>query len=364
MQPLVIFKSICIKYSLAVVASALTTLALFGASQNLTILIGINVLAFISIVSSSLSAVHHADILAHRLGEPYGSLLLSLSVVLLEVSLISAMMTNADPNPDLMRNTLYSMIMIVIGGIAGIALLLGGRRFDTQYVNFGGIKQYLMVIFPLAVLVLVLPSVLPARNFNIGQSSIIASLSLAMYGIFLLIQTKTHQELFIEENVGRIEQSHDAMFSSYKNGWHVVWLIIHLVAVIATAKLNARPLETLFVMCQLPAQCVGFFVASLVLLPEGLGAVRASLKNQAQRAMNLLFGSVLATISLTVPIVTCIALFINQPLVFGLEFQHIVVMLAALTLCHISFSTGQTNALNGSAHLALFIAYLMLILEK
>lgn len=142
------------------------------------------------ILSSAFSVVRHADVLAHRLGEPYGSLILSLSVVILEVSLISALMATGDAAPTLMRDTLYSIIMIVTGGLVGFSLLLGGRKFATQYMNLFGIKQYLIALFPLAIIVLVFPMALPGANFTTAQALLVALISAAMYGVFLLIQTK------------------------------------------------------------------------------------------------------------------------------------------------------------------------------
>lgn len=159
-------------------------LNLWSSTTHFPLIVGINILALVGILSSAFSVVRHADVLAHRLGEPYGSLILSLSVVILEVSLISALMATGDAAPALMRDTLYSIIMIVSAGLVGFALLLGGRKFATQYVNLGGIKQYLMAIFPLAVIVLVFPSALPGGNFSTGQALLVALISAAMYGVF------------------------------------------------------------------------------------------------------------------------------------------------------------------------------------
>ncbi|GAA3894053.1 MULTISPECIES: sodium-potassium/proton antiporter ChaA [Gibbsiella] len=340
---------------------ALAVLSIWGTTANMPLIVGINVLALIGILSSAFSVVRHADVLAHRLGEPYGSLILSLSVVILEVSLISALMATGDAAPALMRDTLYSIIMIVTGGLVGFALLLGGRKFATQHVNLSGIKQYLMAIFPLAVIVLVLPSALPGGNFNTAQALLVAAISAAMYGVFLIIQTKTHQSLFVYEHEDDDGDPHHGKPSSHSNAWHAAWLVVHLVAVIAVTKFNAGPLEGLLTKLNAPAQFTGFLVALLILSPEGLGALRAVLNNQVQRAMNLFFGSVLATISLTVPAVTIIATLTGQTLIFGMQAPHMVVMLAVLMLCHISFSTGRTNVLNGTAHLALFAAYMMTI---
>ncbi|WP_016261414.1 sodium-potassium/proton antiporter ChaA, partial [Yersinia pestis] len=285
-----------------------------------------------------------------------------LSVVVLEVSLISAMMATGDAAPALMRDTLYSIIMIVIGGLVGVSLLLGGRKFATQHVNLVGIKQYLMAIFPLAIIVLVLPSTLPGGNFTVAQSLVVAAISAAMYGVFLTIQTKTHQSLFVYEHEDEGDDPHHGKPSSHSSLWHTVWLLIHLIAVIAVTKFDANPLEALLTELNAPAKFTGFLIALLILSPEGLGALKAVLANQVQRAMNLFFGSVLATISLTVPAVTLIAVLTGQELNFGLEAPHIVVMVSVLILSKISFSTGRTNVLNGTAHLALFAAYMMTIM--
>ncbi|HCP0131506.1 TPA: sodium-potassium/proton antiporter ChaA [Escherichia coli] len=342
---------------------ALVVLFLWGSSQTLPVVIGINLLALIGILSSAFSVVRHADVLAHRLGEPYGSLILSLSVVILEVSLISALMATGDAAPTLMRDTLYSIIMIVTGGLVGFSLLLGGRKFATQYMNLFGIKQYLIALFPLAIIVLVFPMALPAANFSTGQALLVALISAAMYGVFLLIQTKTHQSLFVYEHEDDSDDDdpHHGKPSVHSSLWHAIWLIIHLIAVIAVTKMNASSLETLLDSMNAPVAFTGFLVALLILSPEGLGALKAVLNNQVQRAMNLFFGSVLATISLTVPVVTLIAFMTGNELQFALGAPEMVVMVASLVLCHISFSTGRTNVLNGAAHLALFAAYLMTI---
>ena len=350
------------EYSLIFPVAALAVLSFFGNQTALLPVIGINLLAVVAILFSAFSVVRHADVLAHRLGEPYGSLILSLSVVILEVSLISALMATGDAAPALMRDTLYSIIMIVTAGLVGFALLLGGRKFATQYVNLAGVKQYMIAIFPLAILVLVFPNALPGGNFTTTQALIIAAISAAMYGVFLLIQTKTHQSLFVYEHEDDGDDPHHGKPSAHSSVWHTVWLIVHLIAVIAVTKMNANPLESLLTELNAPAQFTGFLVALLILSPEGLGAIRAVLMNQVQRAMNLFFGSVLATISLTVPAVTIIATLTDQQLVFGLEPPQMVMMSAVLILCHISFSTGRTNVLNGAAHLALFAGYLLTIM--
>ena len=347
--------------SLILPAIAVAALLVWGNTSALPAIVGTHILALIGILASAFSVVRHADVLAHRLGEPYGSLILTLSVVILEVSLISALMATGDAAPTLMRDTLYAIIMIVSGGLVGFSLLLGGRKFATQHVNLYGIKQYLMAILPLSIIVLVFPAVLPGGNFSTGQALLAALISAGMYVVFLLIQTRTHQSLFVYEHEDESDDNdpHHGKPSSHSNRWHAGWLVVHLIAVIALTKLNAHPLEGLLTWLNAPAAFTGFLVALLILSPEGLGAIKAVLNNQVQRAMNLFFGSVLATISLTVPCVTLIALVTGNTLVFGLGGPEIVVMATVLVLCHDAFSTGRTNVLNGTDHLALFIAYPM-----
>ncbi|AWH89680.1 sodium-potassium/proton antiporter ChaA [Limnobaculum parvum] len=352
------------EYSLILTMITIPVLLFMQYNTNLLITVLINLLALITILGAAFSVVRHADVLAHRLGEPYGSLILSLAVVILEVSLISALMVTGDTGPTLMRDTLYSVIMIVMSGLVGISLLLGGRKFATQHVNLAGIKQYLTALLPLAIIVLVLPATFDSGAFSSGQLLIIALLSAGMYIVFLTIQTKTHQNLFIyeHEDEGDGPDEHHGKPSAHGNAWHACWLVIHLVAVIAVTKINAGSLEYLLTELHAPPQFTGFLIALLILSPEGLGALKAVMNNQVQRAMNLFFGSVLATISLTVPAVVVIAMITGQHLVFGLSTSNVVLLVTVLLLCQSSFATGRTNVLNGAAHLAVFVAYMLVLM--
>ncbi|GKX63837.1 sodium-potassium/proton antiporter ChaA [Pragia fontium] len=352
------------EYSLILTMFTIPVLLYLQHSTSLLITVLINLLALVTILGSAFSVVRHADVLAHRLGEPFGSLILSLAVVILEVSLISALMVTGDTGPTLMRDTLYSVIMIVMGGLVGISLLLGGRKFATQHVNLAGIKQYLTALLPLAIIILVLPATLAGSTFTSGQLIVIALLSAAMYLVFLTIQTRTHQNLFIyeHEDEGDGPDGHHGKPSIHSNAWHAVWLVIHLISVIAITKINAGSLEYLLTELHAPPQFTGFLIALLILSPEGLGALRAVMANQVQRAMNLFFGSVLATISLTVPAVVVISLITGKSLVFGLSTPNIVLLVSILLLCQSSFATGRTNVLNGAAHLAIFVAYLLVLM--
>jgi len=297
--------------------------------------------------------------LAHRFGEPYGSLILTLSIVLLEVSLISILMLSGSAGATLMRDTLYSIAMIVMAGLAGAAMLLGGWKYQNLYFNFKGINHYLISIIPLAVIVMVLPTAL-GGTYTMPQLVLIAFICLVLYIVFLVIQTKTHTKFFVYEDEDNDGHQHGKP-SPHSNAWHFAFLVIHLIAVIGITKLNANQLEQLFIALNIPMMLKGTIVAMLTLSPEGLGAISSTLRNQTQRAMNLLLGSVVSTISLTVPIVVLISAFTGQQLILGLETPAIILLLGTLMVSQVSLTSGKTNTHNGAAHLVLFIIYIMLL---
>lgn len=344
---------------------------IFRQTTSTPFLVLINLISLGAILYSAFSVVRHADVFAHRLGEPYGSLILSLSVVILEVSLITAVMTSGvsaeenggvSPYATLMRDTLYSLIMLVTSGFVGVSLLLGGRKFRTQHVNLAGVTQYLTAIIPLVFIVLILPSVLPSGTYSTGQLFVVAFLSAALYAVFLIIQTKTHQNLFIYEHEDQ-DEDHEGVPSSRSNLWHGVWLIIHLISVVAITKVDSMPLETLLGNLNAPQALTGLIVAILIFAPEGLGAIRAVLANDLQRAINMYFGSVLATISLTVPAVVIISVLTNNTIVLGLEMVDMMLLVGIFMLCQATFASGRTNQVDGVAHLVIFGAYLMMVMS-
>ena len=347
------------EYSFIAAGVAATALLLLNTVTGLLPLILLNLLAVSSILYSAFSVVRHADVLAHRFGEPLGSLVLTLAIVILEVSLISILMLSGGAGETLMRDTIYSVIMIVMAGFIGFALLLGGHRYKNQYFNFTGIKHFLISIIPLSAIVLVLPTVLGNGTLSSGQLIVAACACLIIYTTFLHIQTVTHQRFFVYED----EDSDGAhgMPSVHSTKWHFALLLLHLVAVIGITKLNSGPLQQLLAVLNTPPAVSGFLVALLILSPEGAGAFRSVLQNQVQRAMNLFLGSVLATISLTVPVVVLIAALTGQRLRLGLDAPDILLMLATFLVCQTSLTQGETNAHSGAAHVVLFLAYLMLI---
>lgn len=337
-------------------------LLLLSMPQSLGGLLALNLLSIFSILYSAFSVVRHADVLAHRFGEPYGSLILSLAIVVLEVSLISILMLSGSAGATLMRDTIYSVVIIVMSGFIGFALLLGGKKYRSQSFNFTGIKHFLISIIPLSIIVLALPTALGTGTFSKGQLFVVAVCCLLVYVYFLRIQTVTHRKFFVFEDED--DDGHHGKPSVHSSAWHFLFLAIHLVAVIGVTKLNSQALEQLLAKLDAPAGISGFLVALLILSPEGAGAFHSILQNQVQRAMNLLLGSVLATISLTVPVVVLIATLTGQELVLGLDAPNLLLMATTLVVCQTSLTGGKTNAHSGAAHVALFLAYLMLLFSK
>jgi Ca2+/H+ antiporter len=349
-----------LEYSLGLAVITAIGLPFCSFATTTPTLLLVNVIAIISILWSAFSVIRHADVLAHRLGEPYGSLILSLAVVILEVSLISILMLTGNAGKMLMRDTMLSILMIIMGGLIGISLLLGGRKFANQSFNLVSVRQYLIALIPLVVITMILPMAFPEGKFTKSQLLVVALICMMMYGVFLHLQTRTHQKLFIYADEDESED-HKGMPSPFSSRWHGVWLVVHLVAVIAVTKLNSVYLDNLLDNLNAPIALTGFLIALLTLSPEGLGAIKAVLNNQVQRAMNLYFGSALATISLTVPTVIIIALLTEQELVFGLDVPDAVLLIGMLLLSMVSFAGGKTNAMNGMSHIAMFIGFLLIL---
>lgn len=351
------------EYSLIFAFIAFITLFFFKDNQNFALIVVVNIISLVGILTSAISVVRHADVLAHRLGEPYGSLILTMCIVALEVCLISILMLSGDTAPTLLRDTLYSIVMIVLCGLVGISLLFGGAKHSTQCVNLEGVNQYIISIIPLAMIVLVLPVTLVNYTFTTTQMIFVSLFCITIYSVFLIVQTRTHQSFFIYDDEDEDETSHHGKPSAHSNKWHIAWLLVHLILVIAITKINANSLNTLLSTLSAPAALSGFIVACLTLSPEGLGAIKAIFNQQVQRGMNLLFGSVIATISVTVPIVVIIALITGKNLVFGLSLSNAILLVCVLMLTQASFSTGRTNKLTGITHLVLFFAYLMIMFK-
>ncbi|MGV2990220.1 calcium:proton antiporter [Vibrio sp. E150_011] len=318
---------------------------------------------FVVVMAAIFAVVRHSDALAIKLGDPYGTLILTLSVILLEVVMISSVMLTGDANPVLARDTMFAVIMAVLNGLVGITLLIGGLKYHTQKYNLDGLKSYLVAIVPLALLCLVLPNFTSADKSGAMSTALMTMLvfaSVVLYGVFLFIQTRSHTHFFMDEDHQDEHEFHGPLGS---NLYHSIMLVGYLLIVILLAKSLAIPIDGTVGLLGAPAALGGLIVAILILAPEAVGAAKAALNNQLQRAMNLFFGSVLATIALTVPAVLLISTVISQPIQLGLAPAEMVLLVTTLLMTGISFSSGRTNSLNGVAHLILFVAYIVLMFE-
>ncbi|MBC2594520.1 calcium:proton antiporter [Ruficoccus amylovorans] len=312
--------------------------------------------------------VKHADCLAVKLGEPYGTLILTLSVISIEVVMITAVMLTGGENPALARDTMFSVLMIVLNGMLGVTLLAGGWKHREQTYNLQGANAYLAVIIPLAGLGLVLPRFtdsapggVPSRPMEV----FLAVASIVLYAIFLLMQSGRHRNFFQQpvetDTPGGHDDHGDLIIRS--TAFHAVFLFLCMLPIVLLSKKMAYLVDHGMSALHAPQALGGFLVAILVLSPEGLGAFRAAVANRLQRTVNIALGSALATIGLTIPAVLIVSLVTGKTLELGLEPTEIVLLGLSIGVCVVNFASTRTNLIQGAVHLVLFLAYLVLIFD-
>jgi Ca2+:H+ antiporter len=327
---------------------------------------------FTAVLGSALSIVRHAEHLAMRLGEPYGTLLLTLSVTFVEVTSIAAIMLHGANNPTLARDTLFAVAMIILNGMVGLSLLVGGWRHHEQQYNLQGANAYLGVIIPLAVLSLIMPDftvTTPGPLLSHEQDIFLVLVGLGLYSTFLAVQTRRHRGYFrfgagAAHDAGSADVSHPVMTSRpLPLLAHAALLITYILPVVFLAEQFAHPVDYLIETLRAPAALGGVIIAVLVATPEAIGAVRAALANDLQRSINIFLGSVLSTIGLTVPAIVLVSRVIGREIVLGVEHTDLVMLLLTLAVCVVTFSSGRTNVMQGAVHLVLFAVYLALIFQ-
>jgi Ca2+:H+ antiporter len=318
---------------------------------------------FLAVLWSAISVVRHADRLAIKCGEPYGTLILTLSAISIEVMMISAAMLHGKNNPTLARDMMFAVIMIALNGLIGLSLLLGGLRHHEQHYNLQGASAYLNTIMALSVLGLVLPNFTTAMSgprFSTVQEIFLAVTSIGLYAIFLLIQTMRHSEYFMDtRRAGHSSEHHAGAMHSIS--YHAVMLILYLLVVIVLAEKFAIPLDNSIERFGMPQAFGGAIVAGLVLAPEALSGINAARKNQLQRSVNILHGSVLASIGLTIPAVLTIGMISKRMVTLGIEGGNLPLLLLTLAVSVVTFTSGKTSVLQGCIHLLLFAVFLLLI---
>jgi Ca2+:H+ antiporter len=314
------------------------------------------------LLGSVFAAVHHAEVIGHKVGEPFGSILLALAVTVIEASLIiTAMLTSGGHGSALVRDTVFAAVMIVLNGLVGLSLLLGGVRFREQAFRVEGAASALAVLATLAVLTLVLPNYTITKlgpQYSPTQLLFISVLSLVLYGVFVFVQSVRHRDYFLPEEGG--EDIHGETPSAGETAASSVLLFVSLAAVVLLAETLTPSVERSILDAGLPPSFLGVVIALLVLLPESGAAIKAAWRNQVQTSLNLALGSALATIGLTVSVVGALSLYLGQELTLGLDAEGTALLLLTLFVSTLTLATGRATILQGAVHLVIFGVFLLL----
>ncbi|MBR0825198.1 ionic transporter y4hA [Bradyrhizobium manausense] len=308
------------------------------------------------------AAVHHSEVIAERIGEPYGTLLLTLAVTIIEVALITTIMLGDKPAPELARDTVFAVVMIVCNGLVGLCVLIGGLRYREQGFQVSGANVYLSVLFVLATMTLIMPNytlTTPGPIYSALQLGFVDLVTIVLYGVFLYTQMVLHRDYFVNDaGDGKGGAAH---LSGKILALSIVLLLISLLAVVLLAKKFSLVVDAVAAMIGAPPAFAGLVVALLILMPEGVSAISAARKNDLQKSINLALGSSLATIGLTIPAVGIATYALDQPLVLGLNPQNTVLLLLTFFLSMLTFGTGRTNVLFGLVHLVVFAVYVFMV---
>jgi Ca2+:H+ antiporter len=314
--------------------------------------------------------VRHADVLAERLGEPYGTLVLTLAAVGIEVTIMANVMLGGAPNPTLPRETVLAILMIVLNGMVGVSVLVGAARHVQQQYNLQGATVFLAVISSLAIILLVIPTFTkstPDPSLTPLQGTVIAMLTMTLYGAFLLIQTVRHQSFFTDPQAAIAARQHlhesSHRGSTRSSFYHGCMLFLTLLPIVLLSDPLAKFLDHGIEEIGVPTAVGGIVIAIFVLSPEGLSSLRAAAQNELQRSVNLSLGSALSTIGLTIPVMLVISALTGIRLELGLDNEMIVLLTLTLFISQVTFSGAPTNILLGLVHLVLFATFIMLIFK-
>ena len=313
------------------------------------------VVAGAALIGSVLASVHHAEVVAHRVGEPFGTLILAVAVTVIEVALIVSMMLAGGPHTStLPRDTIFSSIMIICNGAVGLCVLLGGLKHHEQSFRLEGATSALAALIALATLSLVLPAFTtstPGATYSPLQLGFAAVASLVLWAMFVFVQTVRHRDYFLPLEGANDESTH-AEPPTVAQAWASFGLLlVALVAVIGLAKTLSPSIERGLASAGAPASVIGIVIAMLVLLPETGAAVRAARADRLQTSLNLALGSAMASIGLTIPVVAAVSVLLGLPLQLGLSAKELVLLVLTFVVGAITLGTGRTNVLQGTVHL-------------
>jgi Ca2+:H+ antiporter len=319
------------------------------------------------LVATVFAAVWHAEVVAHRVGEPFGTLVLALAVTVIEVALIVSVMLGGKAGSEaLARDAAFATVMIILNGIAGLCLLLGGVLHREQEFQVKGASAALAVLAALVTLSLVLPdftTTVAGPVYSPSQLVFAGTVSLVLYGVFIFVQTVRHRDYFLpdpETGLAADEEAHAPPPSGAVALASLALLLISLVAVVGLAKALTPAVDQGIAALGAPKALVGIVIATVVLMPEGLAALRAALVNRLQTAMNLALGSALATIGLTIPAVAAVSIVLGTPLTLGVGSKEEVLLALTLLLAVMTLAAGRTTVLQGAVHLVILAAFLFL----
>jgi Ca2+:H+ antiporter len=307
------------------------------------------------------AAVHHAEVIAIRVGEPFGTLVLTLAVTIIEVALIESLMLSEGSVTALARDTIFAVVMIVCNALVGICILAGGLRYREQDISVSGSSLYLSVLALLATITLILPNYTLTTLgpvYSTSQLGFVSAATILLYGVFLYTQTVRHRDYFIGDST---DDSDHGPVSNRMLSISIGLLLISLLAVVLLSKKFSQVVDAGAAVIGAPPAFAGVLVAILILLPESVAAVGAARKDNLQKSINLALGSSLATIGLTVPAVAVTAYALDKQLVLGLSAQNMVLLLLTLILCMLTLGGGRTNILFGLVHLVVFAVFMFLV---
>jgi Ca2+:H+ antiporter len=343
------------------VLAVLVTAATWGSKPGTVVLVIVAAL----LGSAVLAAVHHAEIVAHRVGEPFGSLVLAVAVTVIEVALIvTLMVAGGDEASTLARDTVFAAVMITCNGIIGLSLLVATLRHRTASFNAEGTASALATVATLATLSLVVPSFTTSRStpeFSPLQLTFAAIASLVLYALFVLMQTVRHRDYFLPAQTARNDPEHHAEPPTRQAAVTSLWLLlVSLVAVVGLAKLESPAIEDVVADVGAPQSAVGVIIALVVLLPETLAAVRNARSDRMQSSFNLGFGSAIASIGLTIPVIALASIWIDTPLVLGLGPLQTVLLGLSVVVAALTVLPGRATLQEAGVHLVLFASFVFL----
>jgi Ca2+:H+ antiporter len=344
------------------IASALLLVAALYLPMNVLL----TVMCVAALVAVVLAAVHHAEVVAHRVGEPFGTLVLAIAITVIEVALVvSMMLAGGEEKAALARDSVYAAVMIICTGVVGICVLAGALRHREQSFRIEGAGPALAALVTLATLVLILPvftTTTAGPRYSSSQLSFAAVASLALWAVFVFVQTVRHRDYFLPPQGAHDETVHAASPTLGQAWASFVLLLVSLVTVVGLAKVLSPGIERAVAAAGAPPAVIGVAIAALVLMPEAAAAVRAALANRLQTSMNLALGSALASIGLTIPVVAVVSVAWQLPLVLGLDGTNMVLLMLAFLVSSITLGTGRTSLMQGAVHLVIFAVFLFLTL--